>query len=821
MQKFLLLDNKCLRTILCGIFVMVSIVPGTVLSAEQDAFDIAPMDVYEEQDQPVRRAEMQDERIHEIKIEGATTISPYTLLSKIPYRVGDLLTRAKNRQAIHNIYQLGLVSCVQLKAIPIRPGYITLVIVVTEKQPIQNIALEGTYALTSSFIARKLELKSILALDEGDFHALGDKIKKLYAEKNYLHVKIRGEFRETEQGNTEAVIIIEEGEPTYVQRVMIEGNTIVSSSKLKSLLFTREDWLFGFMNRAGSYQPEALEYDRNVIETFYQNHGYLTARVYDVQVDDVPNSCNVNVTFKIREGEQYTICEIHAPETKILSEAEQLSLLSIRPGQIYSRDAIKQSIEALRMYWGEFGYVHAEVTPSIIPDPETRTVAVTLRTTLGETYRLNKIIITGNTKTDDQVIRRQMVLDEGELITTRKLELSKNRVQALGYFDTKTGVNWNVIPRENNTADIELVLQEVKTGQFFAQLGFGGQAADPTSPADKLSLNVGAQNSNWFGRGIQGSISGTFSAQDRSIDLNMSDPWLFDRPLYGSAHFFHRRSRYDDFKLTTSAPAELTTAGFGRLGITIEQVENMTSFGELGFESICFTEMDSRDVQYRNLVSRKFQSGNVLSLSFGLIQDLRNHPTHPTGGYLWNVNAKVGVPYSLRSTDFGFTRTDLDLQWYASLIDEYNLVFRFHAFAGFMHQIENFAIPYRELFHIGGPATVRGFNFGQISPSVNGNPVGAMKAFVVNAELLFPIKIDGSIRGVLFYDGGAGWDTPDKQFILAGLRNNQFNYRHAVGFGVRLTQPTPVSVDVGFKLDRKKRLGESLFEVHFNMTRDF
>jgi outer membrane protein insertion porin family len=265
----------------------------------------------------------------------------------------------------------------------------------------------------------------------------------------------------------------------------------------------------------------------------------------------------------------------------------------------------------------------------------------------------------------------------------------------------------------------------------------------------------------------------------------------------------------------------MTTAAIGKLGLTIAQLTNTTVLGELGFESICFRELGIGE-ELHALVARKFQSGNVLSIGASLIQDMRNHPTHPTTGYLWNTGAKVGIPYSLKKTDFGFVKWELDAQWYASIIDEYDLVFRFHLFSGIVHQIHNFATPYRELFHIGGPATVRGFEFGQISPSFEGSSLGATKALVINAELLFPIRPDGSIRGVLFYDGGAGWDTPDKRLIPEGLlRNNNFNYRHAIGFGIRLTQPTPVSIDVGFKLDRRKRLGESLSEVHFNMMRDF
>lgn len=762
--------------------------------------------------------------IKKIVIEGTHSVPRYTILSKIPYRVGDRINRAKTRQLIHNIYSLGVVSCVKV-AVEDRTQSsnqeIDLIITIVEKRPIRRVVLKGNYALTTSFLNKKLDLTAISACDEGDFYALGNRIKKLYAEKNYHNVICEGTFETTPEGDTEAVVTITEGNPTSVQRVFFEGNTVFRSAQLRSLLFTREDWLFGFINRAGSFQPDALEYDRSVIENFYQNHGFLTARVTDVIVTPVPNSSCVHVTFRIQEGDCYTVSEVKATENQALSEEEQLASIPIRPGQRYCKELIKTSMENLRMIVGEQGYIYADVMPSIIPDPETKQVAISFYTTLGSTMRLNRITLIGNIKTDDKVIRRQLVLDEGELITTRKLELSKNRVQSLGYFEPKNGVNWNIVRIDDSTADLELIVQEVKTGQGFAQMGLKGLPTDKTSAVDSFNVNIGVQNSNWFGRGIQGSISGQYSQQDRSLNLVLADPWLFDRPIYGSINCFHRRQRYDDFKLAAAKPYEMTTAAIAKLGLTISQLSNTTVLGELGFESICFRELSTENT-LNNLISRKFQSGNVLSIGASLIQDMRNHPTHPTTGYLFNTGAKVGIPYSLQKTDFGFVKWELDAQWYAPIIDEYDLVFRFHLFSGIVHQIHNFATPYRELFHIGGPATVRGFEYGQIGPSFQGSSLGATKALVINAELLFPIRPDGSIRGVLFYDGGAGWDTPDTQFIPKEfLRNNNFNYRHAIGFGVRLTQPTPVSIDVGFKLDRRKRFGESLSEVHFNMIRDF
>jgi outer membrane protein insertion porin family len=199
---------------------------------------------------------------------------------------------------------------------------------------------------------------------------------------------------------------------------------------------------------------------------------------------------------------------------------------------------------------------------------------------------------------------------------------------------------------------------------------------------------------------------------------------------------------------------------------------------------------------------------------------MRNHPIYPTSGYNWVVDTKTGLPHGRGG--FSFFKIILDGSWYTPIIQEYGVTLRWHAFLGFIKSINNGSVPYRELFHIGGPATVRGFKYGQIGPSLLGSSLGATKAFTTSLELQIPITPDGNMRGYLFYDGGAGWDTPDaSQIPYTLLQNNNFDYRHAIGFGLSLAQPTPVRVDWAFKLDRKKRRGESLSEVHINMSQSF
>ncbi len=769
--------------------------------------------------------------IGSIIVEGNVSIPTYTILSKIPYRVGDLLRSSKTRLAIKNIYSLGVVSCVQISADYDDAGRLVLIISVTEKQPIERIVLEGNSALTSKFITKKLDLANLVAIDEGDFYSLEQRIRKLYGEKNYHQVTFQTRFQDTANGRKEVHITINEGKQTHIRRVMIQGNRVVSAAQIKKILVTRENWLFGFLDHSGSYQEGMLEYDRHLIEELYQNNGYIAVQVAEPIVTPVPDSSDIDVTFVIEEGDQYRVSKVTAQEHKLLSEAEQLAAIPVRPGQIFSRELVQASIENLRMLVGEYGYINADVIPNILPDTEKREVAIEFSTSLGGTVYAHKITVVGNSRTDDAVIRRNITINEGDLITTQQMEISKNRVLALGFFEPRSGAHWNMIRHSEQAADLELIVKEVKTGSFMLNLGVDGDASDANAPWKKVKVALGAQNTNWFGRGIQGNVSASYAADQTGIDLTIADPWLLDRPIYGSLTAYHHRSSAED-KFTPDAPPELSTAVFVRVGLTVEQLDNVSLTGDVGVENICFpalndTVLAALDMQgsvAKSLTMRKRQSGNIVSLGCTLIQDVRNHPVYPTDGYLLNGTVKVAVPHTQSPQSFSFLKGEFDGQWYAPVINEYDLVFRFHLFAGVVKPIHRYSVPFRELYHVGGPATVRGFTFGQIGPVYNGTLLGSTHSLVVNAELLFPIKIDASIRGVIFYDGGSGWGTPNADLLTAAERDrlqDHFDYRHAIGFGIRLTNPMPISVDVGFKLDRRKRLGESLSEVHFNMTRSF
>lgn len=782
------------------------------------------------QPQPVER-----KKIHAIVIEGNKLVTQEALLARIPYRVGESFNPAKTTDLIKNLYGLNYFNNVVVEMEDFSDTEVILYISVEEKKKIESVLYEGNENLPSEEIDKKLKISEIPTFDEEELFFFANQIKGLYAEKNYHNVTITTELIPTDNGSYKAVFRIVESERAVVKRICFEGNKCVSSKMLRSIMYTREDWLFGFISKAGTFQQEMLEADKYVIENYYQSSGFLAARVVDVRIDRNEVTQCMTITFIIEEGDIYTVKSVGAQGNELLTEEQILPILPIVTGQLYSRERIRQSLDILRTLWGRYGYIYADIEPVIIPNFEDKTVDITFNTELGNKLFLRRINIFGNSKTRDYVIRRELALCEGQILTTVGMDSSLSRVEALGFFDPVGGVEWRVNKVDQDTVDLDLIVRERPTGKLEGKMGFGG--ADPQSSSTSFSIGVGISDRNLFGSGVSSHLNAQWSRQDQSVDCTIFKPWLFNRPIGGGLRFYHRRMIYEDFNNISNPPIEQTTGANTQLSFTIPAYPTIVSSISLGVERIKFqnelrAERFGRNNEQNELlqtfINRRFISGTNGHIDTVIGQDMRNHPILPNKGYNWNFTTTTGIP--MPGNPIGYFKADFDTTWLTPLIGDYDLIFLLHGHAGYVTALGDKLIPYRDLYNMGGPGTVRGFEFGQIGPQVFGSSVGARKAFWVNAELIFSIMKDNSIRGVLFYDGGAGWDTPLSKDQIArlaepanrnALTNNRFRYRHSIGFGIRLQNPAPIRIDWGFKLDRNKRLREKLYEVHFSMQQEF
>jgi outer membrane protein insertion porin family len=797
-----------------------------------------------------------DERtIRDIIIEGAHHIPVEAILDRIPYRIGEQFNPDKSRMLLRTLYyELQRFNRIDIEVETIGDHELDLYIIVEEKKPLLGVTFTGLNKVTAKDIKEKIDFAEIPAIDEHEIEKYIRMINKIYVEKGYLHTEIKPEVTETD-GKLNIVFHITEHPKSIIRRIEFQGNEYVSGKTLRSIMFTREDWIMSFMDKAGTFNPEWLERDKHMIEQYYQNNGFMNAKVYDTQIVAEDNSNYITIILQVDEGHKYQFGAVTVDGANLLSEEFLLTHLPVQPGNDYSREDIVDSIKFLEFMFGDLGHLYTHVEPSIQPNDETRTVDVHFAIDPGKRVFLNKLTIRGNKKTRDKIIRRNIPLREGSIITNNLMELGKTRVESLGYFDTRDGVNWKTTRISEEEADLDLIVKEVKTGNANLKIGFGGPEIIGENTfrdyVNQLMTGVSVEgnisDTNVAGTGIRFNATGKLSTKEQDVLVNLTQPWLFDKPIYGSIDAFHRRAAYDQLRFAFAMNEQRSSGSF-TLGV-VTNWRSMPFFNDtyiranFGFDRLVYDRNPqaiqpaipepqatiARD-EYQVVLNKLFYPGKCAVhfpwLTVQLGQDKKNHPMHPSRGYTWMMRAVAAFPSF--DSNIGYAKWDLDINWFTPLINEHDLVLRLHGYAGIAKPFPNRFIPYRELFHIGGPASIRGYLFGQIGPQFTvyedgmnlGDSIGAENTVYFNAELIFPILPDMTLKALAFYDGGAGWQNPYARDISpAFLRNNNFDYRHAVGFGIRLLNPMPMKIDWGFKLDPRR--GEPAYEVHFAMGYDW
>lgn len=763
--------------------------------------------------------------IQEIIVEGNKYVKKDAILRKVPYKVGDQFDKEKTSMTINLLYALGYFRQVRIETEKLEDNKIKLFVVVEERKLLERVSLEGNVAIKSKKIISKLNLDKVETIDEEQIKRMALAIEKFYKDESFHSVKVDYKIVDDKLNpdKSRVVFVIDEGKKARIKRIIFRGNKLIPDRKLRTVIFTREDWIMGLLDESGKYNEESLEMDKKRIEYVYREHGYLMAKVAGVDIEFSKNNKEITVTFDIREGNQFTIRYVSVPGDDLFEEDELLEHVFVESGKPFSQSKIVKSIERLKTQWGEIGYIYADVYPQVVPNEETNEVDITFHAEKGKRMFVNRINITGNKITKDRVIRRELEIEEGDLITSKKLGNSKNSVEYLGFFE-RGAVNWKMHKVSEDTVDLELALREAKTGKLNAGLSYG---SDKGTSNRSVRGNVSLEKSNFLGRGFDIGL-GLQSSLHRfqSGSIHFFDPHLFDTDVSTAVSLYVQQEEYEQWGNLSPSPLQRVYGTSANFGFLLPKFSRRTRVGlEAGFEHIKNNNPQTTPGEKATLqpiVDRIFQAGNHFWLGADISKDIRNHRVYPNRGYKILLGLKTAPPGL--NQEFSFFKAELDWSWYTPLIGEQDLVLMLHARAGIIDTIsKNKVIPYKELFHMGGQTTVRGFIWGGIEPAwinaSHGNPLGARKAIQFNMELVFPLVPDYKMKAHVFYDAGAGWDTP-KQCIpnRSFVKRDKFNLRHSVGFGLNLSNPFPAKIDWGYKLDRDKAAGESPHEFHISMN---
>ncbi|HWA78673.1 MAG TPA: outer membrane protein assembly factor BamA [Acetobacteraceae bacterium] len=735
------------------------------------------------------QADGQADRIAAIRVVGNQRIETSTILSYMLLEPGDPFDPSLMDRSLKTLYATGLFSDVKLA----REGNV-LVVTVSENPVVNVVAFEGNHELTDAQLSQAITLRPRAVFTPDVAESDREKILGLYAQRGYYAATVVPKIIKLPENRVNVVFEINDGPATYISRIVFVGNHAFSASTLSGVISSREEAWWRFFSNADSYNPQRVEYDEELLRRFYLRNGYVDFAVTHVQAELSPDHRSFVLTFVLSEGSRYHVSAVsvvsHVPK---VSGASLRSLVAIGPGDWYDGDAVQRSVQAISNQLQNNGFAFAEVHPDITRDAEKHTVALVFNVVEGPHVYIERIDITGNTRTEDQVIRRQFNLAEGDPFNAASIQQTQQRLKDLNYFGT---VNITTSPgSEPDRIIVHTAVTEKATGEF--TIG-GGYSTDVGA-----LVNVGLQENNIVGSGIDAGISGILAQRESSIDLNVTDPYFLGRNLLTGIDIY-------DITNNNQSIAEYSENRYGfttRLGYNFnDHVSQEWSYSLVNRDIVNIATTASPYI-FAN------QGNNVLSqIGTTLVFDWRDSKIDPTRGFV----ISGGADYAGIGGNADFVRLRADAAYYIPLDgllgDGWGIAERgsYGDLVPIQHEqsiLDN--------FYLGG-ANLRGFEDGGVGPHdiSTGDSLGGRFLWTESTELRFPLPVnrDLGLSGRLFVDTGSDWGLKENHGPITDFSSP----RVGAGFGISWDSPLGLlSIDLGYPVVKKSLDQTQVFRFGF------
>ncbi|MEZ4367226.1 MAG: outer membrane protein assembly factor BamA [Kofleriaceae bacterium] len=770
--------------------------------------------------------------IERIEFRGNRKVEADAIRVTLASRPGGLLDGERVRQDIRGMWRMGFFADVVAEAEITASGGVILTYAVTEKPSIRKIYVAGNDELDLEKINEVLDLELDTIVDISKVKRNRDAISKLYLDSGYYLATVSYEIKPApaSEGAAESEVdvwfTVDEKAKIKIRSVEFIGNHALSDDELRSVIATQREGALSFLSDAGTYNQEAFERDLLIVAAHYWDKGYAEARVGTPQVRLSRDKRYMYLAIPITEGKIYTVTGVSFKGDLLGDEADHLRRVRIRPGMVFARSTIAEDRERLENYYKNQGYAYASVMPLTKDDRANRTTALTFEVSRGKKVYFERISIRGNSKTRDKVIRREMKIAEGELFNITNLEISKNRITALGFFEEVTYAT----SKGSSDEFVEVVfeIKERATGTF--QIGAGFSSVENFIAQAQVSQN------NLFGRGQTLALQAQLSSLRQLFLLRFVEPyfldsdWTFAFDLYRQSRGFGSFSRNaSGGTLTWGYPLTYEARAF--LTYKLEDVSITT--GSSGFADLGATRAPIEAQSVANL----YRGGVTSSVKGSLSWDSRNNRLFPTGGWYHTIFAEYADRYTGSENKFfrwgGFTR------YYKNVWGPF--VLKINAELGITTSTDPLGVPISERYLIGGIYDVRGYSPRTLGPKLRtsqpgdiGQPLGSLflggnMQVIWNSEVEFPLFQRIGISGVVFYDMGNAYNLEDRYCsglsrtsgatsikfdpCFRGFDSLVYGIRKSVGFGFRWQSPIgPLRFEWGIPLDRQEGEEPLVFE---------
>ena len=768
-------------------------------------------------------ANEEPDRITEIRVEGNRRVESAAIARALRQKVGDLFDGTKTGDDLRALWALKHFNDIQL-LVQRTPKGIAYVVRVAEKPAIRSVQLSGNDELSKDDFKDIIDIKAFTILDVAAIKRNEKKIQEKYVEKGYFLAEVGHTLKPVGDQGTEVDLVfdINEHAKVMVKEIVFLGAVKVNPADLKAVMATQEGGYLSFLTSQGTYREELFQRDLQVIQMAYFDRGFINVRVDKPIVTLSPDKKYISITLKIEEGESYQIGKIDFSGDLLVSKEILHRLMTSRESETFNRSLLAKDIQAITDIYYDSGYAYANITPVTGVNAEKRIIDLTFDVQKGPKVYIERIDITGNTKTRDKVIRRQLRVFEGELFNGTGMRRSKEKVTALGFFETVEVTHKPGSDGEHVVVQVEV--KEKSTGTFQVGLGF--------SNIESFIFTAQIAQQNFLGWGQSVSASAQLSGLRSFFQLSYFDPYFLDTNFIFSIDAY--RTQLDYFGFVRDA-----FGGTASLGYYVVADEMSLNLGYT-YENV-FVTVGSQATQTQPIAGQ-YRSGSTSAVRLSWNWDRRNNRLYPSSGWLSFVSVETAPSFlnaASPTAQYNFNRYTANQRVYFPL--PLGAVFKMQLQLGYLQEhypsVPDRQLPISELYFLGGINTIRGYPLRQVAPSAtvissgqpDGSPssirVGGNKQLIFNAELEVPLLEKVGIRGVIFFDCGntfardSNFFDVSKDPILNGM-NLPLGLLYSVGFGVRWFSPIgPLRFEWGIPLTR--RPGDQPIQFEFTIGNSF
>ncbi|QWD70917.1 outer membrane protein assembly factor BamA [Polynucleobacter sp. UB-Siik-W21] len=714
--------------------------------------------------------------VKDIRVEGLQRVEPGTVFSYLSVQVGDTFTEEKGAEAIKVLYSTGFFRDVQIQA----QGDV-LIVIVEERPTISRIEFTGMKEFDNEIVRKSLKTVGVA---EARFYdkALIDKaeqeLKRQYVGKGMFAAEVVATVTPVERNQVAVYFNIDEGPVAKIQEINFIGNEAFSEGTLKGEMQLKTGGWLSWYSKDNLYSKQKLTADLETIRSYYLNRGYLEFVIESTQVSITPDKKGIYLTVSIREGKKFNVKDVRLAGELLGKEAEFKQLIVLKPGDTFSSARLTESTKAIAEVLGTYGYAFATINPQPDIRRELSEVDLTLVIDPGRRIYVRKVDISGNAKTRDMVIRREIRQFESSWFDGDKIDLSKKRLGRLGYF-TETDIVTEDVPGSPDQVDVNVKVTEKPTGAVTIGAGF--------SSTEKLILSAGINQDNAFGTGTAIGLNASLGKINQSFALSNYDPYFTEEGISRYTDLFYRSSR--PLYYVGDPDYQIKSVGSNiKFGVPYTEVDRV--FFGTGVEAYQIQTTINTPAPYLNYAQSygiaapgypaTLTTYNV-PLTVGWARDGRDSALIPSEGSLQQLSAEAGTPVG----NMTFYRLFGQYQKYHSFSK--GNILSFNGEVGYGQAYGSNPYPITKNYYVGGIGSVRGYAPGSLGPQyfnsvINAyQPTGGQSKIVSNVEYTVPVPgsgVDKTLRVFTFVDGGNAFG-----------QNINLVLRYSYGLGISWISP--------------------------------